>query len=409
MKILHLISQHPESTGSGIYLQNIMRQAATAGHENFLIAGISDGQVPELSCIDKDRCLFVNFGAPPLAFTIPGMSDVMPYPSSRFSSLTEAQIAAYGQVFRETVAEAVSRFSPDIIHSHHLWLASLAARKACPHLPQVTSCHSTDLRQLVLCPHLCEKVIEGCANIDRVLSLSSMQADEIQAQHSFPENRIDIIGGGFDTRLFLPGEKQPTPPVEILYAGKLSYAKGVDLLLNVFGSLAERDLHLHLAGSGSGPEADHCLQLAAELGGRVTVHGRISQQALSTLMQRAHIFVLPSFYEGLPLVLLEALACGCRIVTTNLPGCRELLADAGNELAAMVPLGRMRTIDQPEPEEVPLISEQLRECLLKMTEQVRASHMPDYSAIKEITEPYDWSSVFARIEKSYREALVGRR
>jgi len=409
MKILHLISQHPESTGSGIYLQNIMQQATAAGHENFLIAGISDGQEPELSCIDKDRCLFVNFGAAPLAFTIPGMSDVMPYPSSRFSSLTEAQIAAYGQVFQETVAEAVNRFSPDIIHSHHLWLASQAARKACPQLPQVTSCHSTDLRQLVLCPHLREKVTRGCADIDRVLSLSRLQADEIQAQHSFLRNRIYIIGGGFDTEMFIPGEKQPPPPVEILYAGKLSYAKGVDLLLNVFGSLAERNLHLHLAGSGSGPEAEHCLQLAAVLGDRVTVHGRISQPALSKLMQRAHIFVLPSFYEGLPMVLLEALACGCRIVTTDLPGCRELLADAGDELMTMVPLGRMRTIDQPEAEEVPLIAERLRESLQKMAEQVQASHMPNYETIKEITGPYDWSSVFARIEKSYKEALADRR
>jgi len=409
MKILHLISQHPESTGSGIYLQNIMRQATAAGHENFLIAGISEGQAPGLSCIDSDRCLFVNFGTPPLTFTIPGMSDVMPYPSSRFSSLTEEQIIVYEQVFRETVAQAVKRFSPDIIHSHHLWLASRSARKTCPHLPQVTSCHSTDLRQLALCPHLREKVTGGCADIDRVLALSQLQANEINAQHSFPENRTDIIGGGFDTKMFIPGEKHPAPPVEILYAGKLSYAKGVDLLLDVFGSLSEDDLHLHLAGSGSGPEAEHCLQLAANLGGRVTVHGRISQPALSTLMQRAHIFVLPSFYEGLPLVLLEAVACGCRIVTTELPCCRELLADAGGELTAMVPLGRMRTIDQPEPQDVPLIAERLREGLLKMAGLVQASHMPDYDAIKKITGPYDWSSVFARIEKSYREARAGRR
>ena len=154
MKILHLISQHPESTGSGFYLQNIIHQATVDGHQNFLVAGISGNRLPQLDCIKIQSCRFVHFDQGLLNYTIPGMSDVMPYPSSTFGTLSPGQIDTYEQVFGEVIEHAVGDFSPDIIHSHHLWLASATARKLMPAIPMVTSCHSTDLRQFLQCPHL---------------------------------------------------------------------------------------------------------------------------------------------------------------------------------------------------------------------------------------------------------------
>ncbi len=89
MNILHVISQHPASTGSGIYLQNLLRQAVAAGHRNFLVAGITAGAIPVLDGIDGLSCRFVTFDGGDLEFVIPGMSDVMPYASSCFSELTD--------------------------------------------------------------------------------------------------------------------------------------------------------------------------------------------------------------------------------------------------------------------------------------------------------------------------------
>jgi glycosyltransferase involved in cell wall biosynthesis len=82
--------------------------------------------------------------------------------------------------------------------------------------------------------------------------------------------------------------------------------------LHTFLNLKNQGMHLRLAGSGSGDEAHKCLEMAKNAGVAITVHGRISQQELAKLMGRCHIFILPSFFEGLPLVLLEALASGCR-------------------------------------------------------------------------------------------------
>lgn len=406
MKILHIISQHPESTGSGYYIQNIIQQATIAGHKNFLVAGVSGNRLPVLECIDDCSCHFVHFEQGVLNYLIPGMSDVMPYPSSLFGELSEEQIERYEQVFRETIEQAVEAFRPDIIHSHHLWLASAVARELLPSLPMVTSCHSSELRQFLQCPHLADKVLSRCQNIDRILALSDDQVERISELYSISSDRTDIVGGGYDETLFTLHKKRKTPPVEMLYAGKLSFAKGVDLLLQAFCSMADTaDVHLHIAGSGTGPEARKCLELAEEAGSSVTVHGRVHQQDLARLMGRCHVFILPSFYEGLPLVLLEALATGCRIITTNLPGSKVLLGEADVDLVEFVDLPVMESVDVPYPEDVAVLQGRLERAIQSMVERVQQLPSPDPTHIERITSAYNWKAVFARISQAYERAV----
>lgn len=407
MRILHLISQHPESTGSGFYLQNVIRQAAAAGHRNSLVAGISDNQLPSLDGITPADCRFISFGKGQLGFPIPGMSDVMPYPSTRFGDLTADQLTAYDRVFAETIRSAAADFSPDVVHSHHLWLASSVARRILPDIPMVTSCHSTDLRQLRQCPHLSERVLSPCRRIDRILALSRDQAEKIELLYTIPADRIDLVGGGFDDRLFKYRRKPATPPIHLLYAGKMSFAKGVDWLLRTFIRLREPDLHLHLAGSGTGREAETCLELARQAGGTVTVHGGICQEELAELMDLCHIFILPSFYEGLPLVLLEALASGCRIIATDLPGCRELLTETAGNLVTFIRLPAMTAIDRPDQQDWPNLQRQLAAAMSDMAARVRCGPSPPAKDISRITSSAGWPAVFNRIFSSYEKAMAG--
>jgi glycosyltransferase involved in cell wall biosynthesis len=406
MKILHLISQHPESTGSGFYLRNLIRQAAAVGSQNFLVAGISGDQSHALDGIDPGACRFVRFGGEHLSFAIPGMSDVMPYPSTRFYDLADDQIAAYEQAFTQTTRRAAVEFSPDIIHSHHLWLASSIARRTLPDIPMVTSCHSTDLRQLRQCPHLAAKVLPECRKIDRVLALSNDQAGRIGKLYDIPAARIDLVGGGYDGELFTYSKKKSMPPIHLLYAGKLSFAKGVDWLLRTFVSLDHPDLHLHLAGSGTGKEAAMCLEIAHHAGAAVTVHGGMSQRELAELMRRCHIFILPSFYEGLPLVLLEALASGCRLITTDLPGCLELLAEAESDLVTFIKLPKMTAIDRPDPKDRHSLEVHLAEAITDMADRVLLTPSSSIEHAR-ITSKYSWQAVFERIMRSYEKAMAG--
>ncbi|MFV0438055.1 MAG: glycosyltransferase family 4 protein [Desulfopila sp.] len=407
MKILHVLSQHPAATGSGISVRNIIAQAAAAGHDNFLVAGVSDDGPIALQGLDSTRSHFVRFDSEKLDFAIPGMSDVMPYASSRFRDLSDAQLDSYEQAFAQAVQRAADVFAPDIVHSHHLWLATAISRRVLPTKALVTSCHSTDLRQLVSCPHLRQRVLPWCRQVDRVLALSTSQAGRITDLYQIDSGRIEVVGGGFDDGLFHYGEKTAPPPVHLLYAGKLSLAKGVDWLLETYGALEDDSLHLHLAGSGSGQEAEACLALAARLGDRVTVHGRLEQAELARLMRHCHLFVLPSFYEGLPLVLLEALSSGCRLIAGDLPGCRELLAAVDSDLVSLVNLPPMQGIDRPDPGDWPVLRSRLALAIVAMADRSRVTPSPAAERCRSSIAPFSWSAVFQRMEKVYARALAG--
>lgn len=323
-KILHVISQRPDSTGSGIYLQAILKESARNGYDNYLVAAIQQGDPVKLPDINPDNCHFVYFDADIPADMIVGMSDVMPYPSRKFQDLDITAIDVYLDKFREPLARMVSRHHPDIIHSHHLWLLSSLIKNLFPDIPLITSCHGSDLRQYDQCPHLRDQVGDGCRLIDKVLALSSEQKNEIVGKYQLPERRINIAGAGYDKRLFYGGSSRNPGVVNILYAGKISRAKGVPWLLRALTKIDPHLYHFHLAGGGSGIEYDQCRTAAATLGPALSFHGMVSQQKLADLMRYAHLFVLPSLHEGLPLVVLEALACGCTVIATDLPGTREI-------------------------------------------------------------------------------------
>jgi|SRR5579859_2858943 len=122
----------------------------------------------------------------------------------------------------------------------------------------------------------------------------------------------------------------------ILGAGRLAQQKGFDLLIRAFAAVAPRAPGLRLVIAGEGPEGQRLRELAAGLGlaSRVSFPGQVRQ--LSALMKAAVAFVLPSRYEGIPNVLLEALAAGVPCVATDSPGgTREVLG--GGAYGLLVP------------------------------------------------------------------------
>ena len=405
MRILHLISQKPDFTGSGKYVQEMIRQGRSRGHEPFLIAGVcADFTVPD-DLVDPDRCRVVRFDGHDLSFPVMGMSDVMPYASAVWSALTRLQIIEYKNAFARVIASAVAAFAPDLIHSNHLWMATAVAREVAPHLPLVATCHGSCLRQHRLCPELGASLKSSLQGIDRVIALFGQQKADITALLGIDPGRVEVVSGGFNELCFYSEDAgDEGGDVQILYAGKLDSSKGVPWLLR---SLEQVDApwHLHLVGAGSGPEKDLCLQLAAGHGQRVTVHGVLSHEELGALMRRSDIFVLPSFFEGLPLVLLEAMACGCRIVTTDLPGARELFREPHPHMVRMVELPRLETVDRPYRADEPLLEARLAEALERSILGVLSGVGPDDGYIRRITEPYTWEKIFQRIEGVYSRAV----
>ena len=405
IKILHLISQRPSSTGSGMYVQAMIRKAASYGYENFLIAGISKDYNDKIDFIEQDKTMFVEFNDADISHHIPGMSDVMPYESVRFCDLSEEELNEYEKTFSKVLMKAVDKFKPDIIHSHHLWLVSSLVRQLFPKIPFVTSCHGTDLRQFQNCPHLQKRVLKGCEQIDTVMALSEDQKKEIVRLYKFEPKKVVVVGAGYNHDLFYPGNKPKPDPVQLVYAGKLSNAKGVPWLLRALKEINSNDWQLQLVGSGTGEEKELCLKLAREMGDRVCIHGAISQEQLAEIMRRSHLFILPSFYEGLALVVLEALASGCRIVATDLPGTKEILGDRKTDFINFVKIPRLRNSDQLYKEDEKRYEQDLKEVIQQQIHAVKDNPQIDLSSIQSKIDSFTWTGVFTKVRKVYQKNL----
>ena len=405
MKILHLLSQRPDSTGSGIYIQAMIREAASHGFENYLVAGLCASGCDENVCITSDRSLFLNFHNADVSFPIPGMSDVMPYDSSRFCDLSEENLNEYETAFSDLLQKAVELFKPDLIHSHHLWIVSSLTRRLFPHIPLVTTCHGSDLRQFQNCKHLQGMVLRGCRGINFVMALSQTQKNEIARLYDIAADRIIVIGAGYNDTLFYPTQKPASNPVQLVYAGKLSNAKGVPWLLRALASIRFPEWQLHLVGSGSGEEKEYCLRLTEKLGTKVIVHGALPQESLAKILRQSHILVLPSFFEGLPLVILEGLASGCRIVATDLPGVKELIRNTETDFIKLVPTPRLRFIDQPYSEDEMVFEQQLGAALKQQIEIAVNSAKIDLSPLQDTLDAYTWTGIFNKVKHVYMKCL----
>ena len=406
LRLLHVLGQRPEMTGSGIYFEALIRESEKRGITCHRVAGVPADSLAgkaERSSVSGD---WVHFESERLDFPVVGMSDVMPYRSSLFRELKGRRLTAYKAEFSRVLETVVHRFRPDIIHTNHLFLLSALVRKQFPDLPMVTTCHGTELRQYAQCPHLRCFVHRYCRRIDRIIALSADQKADIQQVFRIPAEAIAVIGGGYDDTIFTRGPQRRAGTVHLLYAGKLNRSKGVPWLLRSLMKITERDWHLHVAGSGSGPEYDLCIDLARRLGERVTLHGYVSHSRLAELMKQAHVQVLPSFFEGLPLVLFEGLASGCRVITTELPGFREFFGQVKEDTVHLIPLPPLETIDRPYPKDEGHLIDALCGSLLKMIAIVRRAPNVEDPQAEKIAAEYTWSRVFKRTASVYQELML---
>ncbi len=405
LSILHVIGQRPEMTGSGIYLEAMIRESHKHGFSNYWVAGAPHGTIPSLKNQPQTEGAYVFFESETLNFPVTGMSDVMPYKSSLFKDLKGRRLTAYKSAFTRVLEDAVNQFKPDIIHTNHLFLLSALVKKRFPALPVVATCHGTELRQYHNCPHLRCFVKRYCRHLDKVIALTTDQKKDIHRLYGIPFNQIVVVGGGYDHTMFTRGPKAPAGTVQILYAGKYNRSKGVPWLLKSLMKIKHQDWHLHMAGSGKGPEFDDCIDLAEKLGRKVTNHGYVTHRRLSELMKQAHIQVLPSFFEGLPLVLFEGLASGCRVITTELSGFNEIFGNANSDTIDLIQLPPLETIDRPYQKDEADLENGLCQRILNMMAAVKKYPNVDDPQAEKIASRYAWPRIFERTLSVYRDAV----
>lgn len=139
--------------------------------------------------------------------------------------------------------------------------------------------------------------------------------------------RIVRCGVNLEDFALVPEAKNKVP--QMLCVGRLTKNKGQHILLQACVKLLQKGKKFHLTLVGDGEDRGSLEDMAFELGLRncVTFAGSVGHEEIRKLYAKAELFVLPSFAEGVPIVLMEAMAMGVAVVSTNIAGIPELIKE----------------------------------------------------------------------------------
>ncbi len=229
----------------------------------------------------------------------------------------------------------------DVIHAH--WLlpqgliaARLRRLRGCPFL--VTS-HGGDLFGLrgAMLAAAKRRVARDSSAMTVV---SSAMRDEARRIGLHPPS-LEVVPMGVDLRQrFVVDAEQARAPDELLFVGRLVAKKGLCHLLDAMPAVLARRPRATLRIVGFGPEEQALAKQAEALGigDRVVFAGPTPQHALPALYRRASVFVAPFIrddsgnQEGLPVVLMEAIGCGCPAVVGNVAGIQDLVGNLAADI-----------------------------------------------------------------------------
>lgn len=225
----------------------------------------------------------------------------------------------------------------DVVHAHWLvpqgLIAALLSRLGRRRLPFLVTSHGADLFALRGWPFPAIKrfVVREAADVTVV---SEGMLSGIEALGGDP-NRVAVEPMGVDLKgRFRPDPATPRSRSELLFVGRLVEKKGLQHLLDAIPLIRLKRPDVRLTIAGFGPDMDARREQVARLGieGAVEFVGAVAQEHLPDLYRRAALFIAPFVeaksgdQDGLGLVLVEALGCGCPVVVSRLPATRALLA-----------------------------------------------------------------------------------
>jgi teichuronic acid biosynthesis glycosyltransferase TuaC len=225
------------------------------------------------------------------------------------------------------LAREIARFRPDVLHAGFLIPnGQIAVRQ---NVPAVVTAHGGDAYDW---PHrragLRRAAREAVSKATRVTAVSSYIANCVR---TIADRDVEVIWNGGDERFFFPSVRAaardaldvPQDRLVIGFAGNLLRAKGVFDLVQAAAAL--RDLRPLLILAGAGNDEAALRECARREGVETRFLGRIDQRGIAQLYAASDIVTLPSFAEGMPNVICEAMLCGRAVVASTAGGIPEII------------------------------------------------------------------------------------
>lgn len=230
----------------------------------------------------------------------------------------------------------------------------------------------------------------GC--IDACISVSHANKDNLTLRAAVDPRKIYVIPNSVDTQKFTPnpGLRYPVNMINIVVICRLTYRKGVDLLVDVIPVILRKYSNVHIIIGGDGPKKIVLQEMIEKynIADRVELLGALHHSEVRNVLCRGHIFLNTSLTEAFCIAILEAASCGLLCVSTNVGGVPEVLPP---DMIYLSPA-------KPEP-----LIEKL-ELAIKHSKNIPCTKM--HETIKSL---YSWQNVAERAENVYFKVLEAPR
>jgi glycosyltransferase involved in cell wall biosynthesis len=173
---------------------------------------------------------------------------------------------------------------------------------------------------------------------DRLICLTASERDYIVRRGWKSSAQIEVIPNGVGPEYFEGRAALRSPLHRLVYLSPWTWNKGQRTIISGFTELARRRLDVELTLAGTGLPRELLLaDFPAELHPRIATWERLSPSEVASELPRHHLFLFPSLFEGGPLSLLEAMAAGLAIITSNCYAMAEIITDGSDGL--LIPSG----------------------------------------------------------------------
>ncbi len=225
------------------------------------------------------------------------------------------------------------------------------------------------------------------ANADKITAVSDSCAKELKLHYGV-EN-VEVVNNGIDTSFFTPN-KNNNQNICVLSTSALISKKGLPDLIKSIEYVRKDYPNIKCILTGRGPLERYLKKLVKQLKleENIMFAGYVNRNELLEYYQNASIFVLPSYHEGLPTTILEAMSCGIPVITTDVPGNSEAVIDG--ETGLIVP---------------PKDPEKLAASIIKLlNDDVLRAKMGNNGRTR-AKRIYDWTIIADRFERIYLDLL----
>ena len=211
----------------------------------------------------------------------------------------------------------------------------------------------------------------------------------LQLKYNMDSDRVTYIPNGVEPRFFIPREYSAGDSLRLLYAGTWLDQRGIFYIRDALRNLATRLPRLTMTFAGCGVPTEEIQRFfGTELAGQIQVRPVIAAEQMQQLYAEHDVFLFPSLMEGLPSVLLEAMATGMPVITTETCGMPDVVEDGFNGL--LIPPGDTRSIEL---------------AILRLANSPELRRKLGEAA-SETMKRYTWERAGRQLEELYRRVLA---